>query len=139
MKKHEFTLFGFATLLLMLGLGLPSLGSAGVNVSIAIPLPGVVIPAPPVMVVVPGTNVYYPPAVQADIFFYHGYWYRPYRGQWFISAGYNGPWGSIARVPRPLLRMSPHFAHARHVYGYAHYGTMRRNLHSWGQTQYWGK
>ncbi len=138
MKKHELALFGFATLLLMCGLGLPSLASAQVNISIAIPLPGLVIPAPPATVVVPGTNVFYPPAVQADIFFYHGYWYRPYRGQWFISVGYSGPWSIIAinRMPRPLLRMPPHFAHAEHVHKHAFYGPMRRSSRSWEQSRY---
>ncbi len=141
MKKNRFALFGFALLLLVLGLGFPALGSAGVNINIAIPLPGLMISAPPTMVAVPGTNVYYPPAVQADVFFYNGYWYRPYRGQWFISARYNRPWGTIAieRVPRPLLRIPPHFAHVQPVYGHAPYGTMRRNFRSLEQTRYWGK
>jgi len=65
---------------LVFGLFTPAMSSAEVNINIDIPLPGLVIPAPPALVVIPGTYVYYPPDVQTDIFFYHGYWYRPYRG-----------------------------------------------------------
>ena len=37
--------------------------------------------APPDMALIPGTYVYFVPGVSADIFFYHGYWYRPFGGR----------------------------------------------------------
>jgi len=141
MKKQKLAPLVIATILWMLGVGIPVPGNAGVNVDITIPLPGLVISAPPAMIVMPGTNVYYPPDVTADIFFYHGYWYRPYRGHWFISSGYNGPWGGIAigRVPRPLLGIPPHFRHAAPGYERVPYGVMRNNWRAWERDRHWEK
>ncbi len=139
MKKERFMLFGFIALLWMLGVGFPIPSNAGVNVGITIPLPGLMIPAPPAMVIVPGTNVYYPPDVGADIFFYHDHWYRPYGGHWFIAAGYNGPWGAIGigRVPRPLLSIPPNFRRAAPGYERVPYGVMTKNWRTWERNRHW--
>ncbi len=141
MKIQRFAPFGIAAFLWILGLGIPVPGNAGVNVDITIPLPGLAIPAPPAMVVIQGTYVYYPPDVQANIFFYHGYWYRPYRGHWFISPEYNGPWGGIAigRVPRPVLGIPPHFRHVAPGYERVPYSVMRKNWRVWERDRYWDK
>ena len=94
-KRSIWSALGGGTMYLVFGLFNPGTSTAGVNVNISIPLPGLVIPAPPALFVIPGTYVYYPPDVNVDIFFYHGYWYRPYRGGWYIANGYNGPWRTI--------------------------------------------
>ncbi len=137
MKKQKFTLFVFIALLWMFGLVFPSLSNAGMNVDITIPVPGLVVPAPPATSVIPGIYAYYQPDLEADIFFYHGYWYHPYRGQWFISTGYNGPWGAVAirRVPRPLLGMPSHFRRAAY-YEQVPYGAIRKNWRTWKQDHY---
>lgn len=67
--KKRLTPFGIAAFLWISGLGIPLPGNAGVNADITILLPGLVIPALPAMIVIPGTYVYYPPNVLADIFF----------------------------------------------------------------------
>lgn len=36
--------------------------------------------APPEVVVIPGTYVYFVPGINVDILFYHGHWYRPFGG-----------------------------------------------------------
>lgn len=107
MRKLFF--FWFIALLMGFGLFGPATGRAEVNVSISVPLPGLVIPAPPGLIVVPGSPVYYSPEVDAGLFFYHGYWYRPYRGVWYIAGGYSGPWRAVGPrlVPRPLLDLPP--------------------------------
>src|SRR5262245_35356201 len=76
-----------------IGLGLPS-----------IPAP-VVIAAPPQLVVVPGTSVYYAPAVSANYFFYKGRYYTTANGGWLTASAYNGPWAAITigQVPSPIL------------------------------------
>lgn len=114
---------------------------AEVNVNIGVGLPGLVIPAPPALIVIPGTYVYYPPEVGVDIFFYHGYWYRPYRGRWFISAEYNGPWGGVAigRVPRVLRGLPPTYRHVPPGYERVPYGTVRRNWRNWERDRYWDR
>ena len=141
MKKQIFTAIGVSSMLLAFSLLSPLKSSAEVNINIAIPLPGLVISAPPVMIVIPGTYVYYPPDVGVDIFFYHGYWYRPYRGQWFISAGYNGPWGpvAVAKVPRVVRGLPPYYRHVPPGYERMPYGTVRGNWRTWEREQYWDR
>ncbi len=73
-------------------------------VAIAVP-PPIVAPVPPRLVVVPGSPVYYAPAVPVDLFFYGGRYYRRYRDAWFSAAYYDGPWHHVAyaRVPGSLM------------------------------------
>ena len=52
-------------------------GSGISKVSVQINIPPLVISAPPVVAVIPGTYVYFSPEVEVDLFFYGGYWYRP--------------------------------------------------------------
>ncbi|MGA2527359.1 MAG: hypothetical protein ABSF79_12220, partial [Smithellaceae bacterium] len=61
-------------------------------VSIALP-PPIVFAAPPELVVIPETNVYAVPDVDVDIFFYSGWWWRPWEGRWYRSRNYNSGWG----------------------------------------------
>ena len=113
--------------------------NAEVNVNIAVPLPPLVFPAPPALIVIPGTYAYYPPDVSVDIFFYHGHWYRPYQGRWFISAGYNGPWRSITveRVPGTLRGLPPHYRRVPPGYERMPYGRVEKNWRAWERERYW--
>jgi len=141
MKKQIFTAIGVSSMLLAFSLLSPLKSNAEVNVNIAIPLPGLVISAPPAMIVIPGTYVYYPPDVGVDIFFYRGYWYRPYRGQWFISAGYNGPWGTVAvgKVPRVVRGLPPYYRRVPPGYERMPYRTVRGNWRTWEHEKYWDR
>lgn len=141
MKKSMFAVFSICTMLVGFGLFLPAKSNAEVNVSITVPLPGLVISAPPAMVVIPGTYVYYPPDVTADVFFYQGYWYRPYRGRWYAARGYNGPWKFMAinRVPRPLLRVPPSYRRIPPGYERMPYERIQRNWRSWEAQRYWDR
>src|SRR5512143_456249 len=140
MKKQMFSAVG-VSLFLAFCLLSPLKSIAEVNVNVTIPLPGLAMSVPPAMIVIPGTYVYYPPDVGVDIFFYHGYWYRPYRGQWFISAGYNGPWGSVSigKVPRVLRGLPPYYRRVPPGYERMPYGTVRGNWRTWEREQYWDR
>ena len=120
---------------------LPSAGNAEVNVGISVGLPPLVISAPPAMVVINGSNVYYPPEVRADIFFYHGYWYRPHQGYWFRAVEYNGPWFGleIGRVPRPVVGISPGFRRGPVVYERVPYRDVRTNWRTWERERHWDR
>jgi hypothetical protein len=137
--KMRPVLFSAALIVAASGLFIPAAGNAEVNVSITVPLPGLVLPAPPGLVVVPGTYVYYPPEVDVDIFFYHGYWYRPYRGGWYIANGYNGPWRSIGprRVPGPLLGLPRTYRHVSRRHEHVPYPVVERNWRQWERERYW--
>jgi hypothetical protein len=84
----------------------PQASSAGWDVSISFPLPGVVYYYPPPMMAPP--PVYGAPFMAPML--YGGYWYRPVGGEWFISAQVGGPWYGIAlqSVPAPVLRVPPY-------------------------------
>ena len=141
MVHRMFTAIVFCGALLAAGLLSPAPGVAGVHVDIEVALPPLVISAPPALIVIPGTYVYFPPDVGVDIFFYHGYWYRPYRGQWYIAAHYNGPWSftAVERVPGVLLRLPP--SHHRVPPGYSPmpYSRVQKNWRTWERERYWDR
>jgi len=85
-------------------LALPGLAMAGVDINVSIPLFGFYAPGPPVYAV-PGPPAYYvAPPVEGAVF-YGGFWYRPYGGNWFVSAQTGGPWTviGIERVPYAVI------------------------------------
>jgi hypothetical protein len=103
------------------GLVLPGTGSAGVDISISIPLPGIVISGPPALVVIPGTQVYYLSDIEPEVFFYAGTWYRPHLGRWYIAASYRGPWYYLAaeRVPVAVAGRPAGYRHSHVRHGQA--------------------
>jgi hypothetical protein len=95
MKKLIFKLF-----LLTLVVFAPVSAMAGVSVHVNIPLPPpIVFPAPPELVVIPETDVYAVPDVGDDIFFYGGWWWRPWEGRWYRSHYYDRGWAYYRGVP----------------------------------------
>ncbi len=120
---------------------LNSFAGVNVNVGINVPLPALEIGAPPAMVVIPGTYAYYAPDVDADIVFYHNYWYRPYGGRWYRATSYNGPWGFVAvgSVPGPLLHLPPDYRHMRPGYERIPYGQFRSNWRHWERERRWDR
>ena len=79
----------------------PAMAMGGrVDVGVSIPLPPpIVFAAPPEMVVIPETYVYVVPDVDADIFFYGGWWWRPWEGRWYRSQNYSSGWVHYQNVP----------------------------------------
>ena len=121
------------------GLFFPVAGNAGINVDINVPLPDIAVAGPPAMVVVPGAYVYFAPDVETDLFFYHGYWYRPYQGGWYSSLGYNGPWGriTIGNVPPPLVSLRPGYRNLPPGYKRMPYTVVQRYWRQWEEERYW--
>jgi len=79
------------------------------------PPPKIVIRKRPRLVVVPGfVDVYFCPDLEVDVFFYGGLWYCRYRGFWYYSRCYCGPWVYIARPPAVLLKIPPGFRKHHH-------------------------
>ncbi|MDA8325426.1 MAG: hypothetical protein M0033_04340 [Nitrospiraceae bacterium] len=148
MKKAVLVVFGAA---LLVSTGLVGAAGAGVNLNIGIGLgtPAVVYPAPPPMafpappdvVVIPGTYVYYVPDVDVNIFFYHGFWWRPYEGRWYRSPYYRGPWMFTAprRVPRPLVMLPPGWRGRPARYGRIPYGRLRGHWRRWERERHWDR
>jgi hypothetical protein len=143
MKKRILTAVILCGALLAGGLVFPAPGAAGVRIGIGIgiSLPPLVIPAPPALVVIPGTYAYYPPSVGVDVFFYHGYWYRPYQGYWYMADDYNGPWSHIVveRVPPVLLGLPPAYRHISPGYGPMPYSRVQKHWRTWERDRYWDR
>jgi hypothetical protein len=141
MKKLHVLGIVFSATVVMLCFLSPANSYAEVRVNVAVPLPPLVIPAPPALTVVPGTYVYYPPDVGVDIFFFHGFWYRPYGGRWYRSVEYSGPWRGIAieRVPRVVIGVPPGFRRGPIVYEHVPYRDVRTNWRAWERDRHWDR
>ncbi len=135
---------GVSVLAILLGLLFAHWGirqaAAGVEVNINIgPPPRYVIPAPPPVIVIPGTYVYAVPDIDVDILFYGGYWYRPYQDHWFRSRSYNGPWVYLAtpQVPRVLINLPPDYRRPPPGYHRIPYGQFKKNWGGWERERHW--
>ena len=95
MKK---LLLGTILLALVLVFPIPTMARVDVGISISLP-PLIVFGAPPEVVVIPETNVYAVPDLDVDIFFYNGWWWRPWEGRWYRSRNYSSGWGYYRSVP----------------------------------------
>ena len=95
MKK---LLSGIILLALVLVFPVSTMARVDVGVSISLP-PPIVFAAPPEVVVIPETYVYVVPDVDADIFFFDGWWWRPWEGRWYRSRNYRSGWGYYDGVP----------------------------------------
>lgn len=81
--------------------------SVGVNIGVPLP-PPLVVPAPPAVVVLPGAlDVYVAPDIAVDLFFYNGWWWRPWGGRWYRSRYYDRGWGFFNHVPRFYAGVDP--------------------------------
>jgi hypothetical protein len=88
------------TMLLVLVMVIPLSTMAAVDVHVSIPLPPLIVfAAPPEVIVLPETNVYIVPDLDVDIFFYNGWWWRPWEGRWYRSRNYSSGWGYYRSVP----------------------------------------
>ncbi len=122
----------------MLLLGFSGQSMARIHVDVNIPLPpAFVFSAPPELVVIPGTYVYYCPDADADILFYGGYWYRSYEGYWYRSVGYDGPWVYVESAPSVLLSLPPDFRVIARGERHIPYAELHRNWRAWERDRYW--
>ncbi len=128
---------------------LPAMAEVHVGIGIGIGLPPpIVFGGPPELVVLPGSNVYVAPDVEADIFFYNGWWWRPWEGRWYRSRSYDSGWGYYRHVPY-FYRHFPrdwdwrrdyreHRWHGREWnYERMHYDHVQRNWRGWERSRHW--
>ena len=104
MKKF---FLGISLLALVIVVPIPTM--AGVDVSIGISLPPLIVfGAPPNVVVLPDTNdVYVVPDIDLDLFFWNGWWWRPWEGRWYRSRYYNRGWGYYNAIPSFYFDIDP--------------------------------
>ncbi len=141
MKIGRLTVLVLAAMLVLACLA--GTGSAEVNVNVGVfaPPPAYVVPAPPEVVVIPGTYVYYAPGLDVDILFFHGYWWRPYEGRWYRAKHYNGPWGFVRgeRVPREIVGLPHDYRHMPPGHERIPYGQLKKNWRGWEKERHWDR
>ena len=138
----------FATMLLALVIvvPIPTMAQVGISVSIGLP-PPVVFAEPPAVIVIPDTpNVYVVPGIDVDLFFWNGWWWRPWQGGWYRSRYYNRGWGYYSNVPSFYYDVDPGwrgYYRDRNWYGHPwHYERidhqrLQRNWKTWHNNRHW--
>jgi hypothetical protein len=135
MDMRKLIVLAIASLLFF---GFSGQSMAGIHIGVNIPLPPIfTFSAPPELVVIPGTYVYYDPDVDFNLFFYAGYWYRPYEGYWYRSVSYEGPWVYIGSPPYVLLSLPLNYRIITRGYRRIPYWELHRNWQTWQRDRYW--
>ena len=132
---YIFMLFAF------IGIINPGKVDAGIDVNVNIGLPpAIMIPTVPEVVLIPGTNTYIIPDIDADIIFHNGYWYRPHKGYWYRANSYNGPWLNIvrAKIPIALLELPPDYRHITPGHARIPYGQLKKTWEDREKVRYRG-
>ena len=81
-----------ASVFVLISVPVPTMARVNVNVGIALPPP--IVAAPPDVVVMPGApGVYLAPDIDVDLYFWNGWWWRPWEGRWYRSHYYDRGWG----------------------------------------------
>lgn len=103
--------------------------------------PPLLIPKPPDVIFVPDAYVYVIPDIEVDVYFYRGWWWRPYGGGWYRARDYNGPWGSVLarRVPGVLEKLPPGLRRPRRGTRRIHHDDLQKNWMNWEKEKHWDK
>lgn len=140
-------LFGTVFLALLLAFPLPMTAGADVGISISLP-PLILFSGPPVMVVIPETNVYVVPDVDGEIFFYNGWWWRPWDGRWYRSRNYRSGWVYYQSVPTFYRGIPPGWRNdyrnhrwQGHQWNYQRipHQQVQQNWRTWEKGRHWEK
>lgn len=128
---------------------LPRTALAEVNINVNIDLPPLIeFPAPPEVVVLPGTDIYVTPDADVDIFFFGGWWWRPWHDRWYRSRHYDRGWEHYPRRPRFYADVPPGWRHSYekhdwdgHPWKYERvpHHKMEKNWRGWQRDRHWEK
>lgn len=143
MKK--ITTLAFLWILLTLA---PAQAMAGVSTHVNIPLPpALLFPLPPAVVVLPDAqSVYAVPDIDVDLFFWNGWWWRPWDGRWYRSRHYDRGWVFYNSIPSFYFDVHPgwrgNFKNRTwhgHRWNYEKipYDRLHANWHRWQKDRHW--
>jgi hypothetical protein len=137
--------FGTMVAALFIAVAVPVIAQVNVNINVGTP-PPVTFAGPPQLVVLPETYVYVVPDVETDIFFYNGWWWRPWNGRWYRSRHYNSGWVHYKKAPSFYASVPPgwrndyreHRWKGRHwVYEPIPHHHAEKNWSNWQKHRYW--
>lgn len=126
----------------------PAQAIAGVSIHVNVPLPPpLLFPLPPAVVVLPDTqSVYVVPDIDVDLFFWNGWWWRPWDGRWYRSRHYDRDWVFYSSTPAFHVHVYPgwrgYFKNRTwhgHIWNYEKipYDRLRTNWHKWQKDRHW--
>jgi hypothetical protein len=139
-----------ATMLLasLLTMPIPAMTQVNVNITIGVP-PPVIFQEPPDVIVIPDTNyVYAVPDINIDLFFWNGWWWRPWQGRWYRSQYYDRGWVYYRSVPSFYFDVDPGwrgYHRDRNWYGHPWYyerisqRRLQQNWKRWDENRHWEK
>jgi hypothetical protein len=138
-----------SSILLALAMVFPIPSMAGVNINIGIALPPpIAFQAPPAVIALPETpGVYVDPDINADLYFWDGFWWRLWEGRWYRSAYYDRDWVYYNSVPSFYFNVDTHWRdyYRNHSwYGYRWnyhpipYQRLEQNWKRWQKKRDWG-
>jgi len=111
---------------IVVSLAFASPARSEVHVSVNIGAPPAFVAAPPPLIVVPGSPVYYAPEYDYELFFYGGRYYTQVNGAWFWAARPGARWVAVSTVPRPLLAVPAKYHHGKHGGGHCPPGQAKK-------------
>jgi hypothetical protein len=127
---------------------IPSMAQVEVGVHISLP-PLITFAAPPEVIALPDTNgVYVAPDINVDLFFWNGWWWRPWEGGWYRSHYYDRGWVYYSHVPSFYFDVDPRWrGYYQHHDWYGHRWNYERisnqrlqqNWKNWHKDQHWEK
>lgn len=127
---------------------IPAMAQAGVSISIGLP-PPIVFAGPPEVIVLPDTYyVYVVPGIDIDLFFWNGWWWRPWNGRWYRSRYYDRGWAYYRYVPSFYYDVDPGWRtyHKDHrwrgrqwYYERLSYDRLQRNWQRWRNDRHWDR
>jgi hypothetical protein len=145
-SKMKKLLFGTMLFALLIVVSIPAMAGVDIGVSISLP-PLIVFEAPPDVIVMPDTSdVYVVPDIDVDLFFWNGWWWRPWEGRWYRSHYYNRGWGYYKNVPSFYFDVDPGWrGYYRDHNWYGHRWNYERipnqrlqqNWKSWHKDRHW--
>jgi len=117
-----------------------NIGDGGVEIRTGIEAPPrVEFAGEPELVPVPGRYVYFVPNIDSDLFYYHDWCYRLYKGRWFRSENYAGPWEHVREVPSALLDLPSDYRSIPPGYSRIPYSELRNNWERWEREKHWDR
>jgi hypothetical protein len=106
-SKMKKLLFGTMLFALVIVAPVATIARVDVNIHVSLP-PPIAFAAPPDVVALPDTNdVYAVPEINADLFFWNGWWWRLWEGRWYRSHYYNRAWHYYKKVPSFYFDVDP--------------------------------
>jgi hypothetical protein len=111
--------------------------------------PHYVFERPPDVVALPDTDdVYVVPDINIDLFFWNGWWWRPWEGRWYCSNYYDQGWVYYNGIPSFYFDVDPGWrGYYRNHNWYGHrwnyerisHKRLRHDWEKWHNNRYWEK